>query len=239
MFVDCHSHILPNIDDGAQSVDMSIQMVNALLSQDVSQIWLTPHFSPSEQSIEGFIKNRNRAFEAIKNNYNDGLFILGSEVELCKSLLSCEDVSALCINNTQYMLVEFNGDYTFDGALQILNNLISKYAITPIIAHIERYTKVFPDNKAIQKLIRMGCILQMNTKIFNSFSLRRSLAIERISRGEITLLGTDCHNMSTRAPHFITELNYIEKKLGHDIIKEFESNAFSISMEKQAARIFI
>ncbi|MEG1836053.1 MAG: CpsB/CapC family capsule biosynthesis tyrosine phosphatase [Oscillospiraceae bacterium] len=239
MFVDCHTHILPNIDDGSKSIEMSIQMIDMLLAQETSQIWLTPHFDALHQTIDDFTKSREKAFEEILLHYNRELFVLGSEVFLSEPLLACEDISQLCIANTPYILIELDASYEFEKNEKMLSTLISKYAVTPIIAHIERYAKVFVSDKAISNLLELGCGIQMNTKIFKSMSFNRALAIERISNGEISLLGTDCHNMELRTPEFLTAIDYIEKKLGKEILKKFETTAAYISTGKEKKLLFI
>ena len=62
-FYDMHSHILPEFDDGAKSVQEALDLISVLKKQGVNNICLTPHFYTHEMSLEDFVKSRNEAFE--------------------------------------------------------------------------------------------------------------------------------------------------------------------------------
>ena len=52
---DMHSHILPNIDDGAKTLEDSLKLLSCLEKQGVTNVCLTPHFYTNEISIEDFM----------------------------------------------------------------------------------------------------------------------------------------------------------------------------------------
>lgn len=58
-----HSHILPGIDDGAKTVEDSLELLSCLKNQGVTNICLTPHFYTNEISLEDFIAERAEKFE--------------------------------------------------------------------------------------------------------------------------------------------------------------------------------
>ena len=64
MILDAHTHILPNIDDGAASPDEALLMMHAA-SKDCDAVFLTPHFYPHERSLEDFLHKRTRAAQVI------------------------------------------------------------------------------------------------------------------------------------------------------------------------------
>ena len=57
-YFDMHSHILPNFDDGARTVDDSLELLDCLKKQNVSNVCLTPHFYTNQMSVESFIEKR-------------------------------------------------------------------------------------------------------------------------------------------------------------------------------------
>ena len=83
---DYHCHILPKIDDGSVSVQMTSDMLSTLSSQGISKVYATPHFDPHEDNdIDLFLENRNNAFESIKSVIPDGLeIVLSAEVAIEK-----------------------------------------------------------------------------------------------------------------------------------------------------------
>ena len=67
MLTEYHCHILPGIDDGSDSVETSLQMVEMMHAQGVERICATPHFyAHREQSVAGFLKKRQDAYEKIQ-----------------------------------------------------------------------------------------------------------------------------------------------------------------------------
>ena len=80
--IDFHSHILPNIDDGSDSVETSLLMIDAMLNQGVDTVVATPHFYAHKDRIETFLQKRQNAFEALKKSLpNVSLnIVVGAEV---------------------------------------------------------------------------------------------------------------------------------------------------------------
>ena len=63
--VDCHSHILPAIDDGSRSTEESLQMLAILEEQGVSEVWLTPHIMEDIPNTPSGLKEAFEAFSAL------------------------------------------------------------------------------------------------------------------------------------------------------------------------------
>ena len=72
----------------------------------------------------------------------------------------------------------------------------------------------------LYKLIEMGALLQMNCAWLNKFTTRRK-AVKLIKRGLVSILGTDCHNLSDRVPDFGCACNYLKKKLTKEEFNRF------------------
>ena len=64
---DLHTHILPGMDDGAESVEMSLDMLRMERDQGVDAVVLTPHFYRDRERPEHFQKRRWAAAEALRN----------------------------------------------------------------------------------------------------------------------------------------------------------------------------
>ena len=78
---DMHSHILPGIDDGAKTVEDSLELLSCLKNQGVTNVCLTPHFYTNEISLEDFIAERAEKFEKFKPHIPNGMnIVLGTEV---------------------------------------------------------------------------------------------------------------------------------------------------------------
>lgn len=156
--IDIHTHILPGMDDGARDVRESIAMIDLLRSQGVTGAVLTPHFYPHQESMEEFLRRREESFEKI-SQVSDFSLILGSETYLSESLLSYDSIRNLCLGEGSHLLLELPyaskwGPSTY----RLIDLIIEKHQVTPIIPHIERYEASRANLKEIMShLVDMGC----------------------------------------------------------------------------------
>ena len=165
--IDIHSHILQNIDDGSESVEMAIELLKESANQNVGTVVLTPHYYPSEkQTVESFLNNRQKALELLKGEMGKQEFDfphlkLGAEVALTADLSKVQDIEKLAIEGTNYILIEMSYEVWQDWMFENLYFLIAAKNLIPVIAHIERYTA--KDSECIAKL---GSILS-DQRIFS------------------------------------------------------------------------
>ena len=227
--VDVHSHILPGIDDGSPDVETSLKMIEALQSQGARAIVLTPHYYSDSISYEDFVARRDNALHLLEKSLPPGSpkLIPAAEVYITKYLLNNSNLDALKIGNTDYALIEH--PFSCDFSQEIYGRLLSlnyDYGIKPILAHIERYPAFMDDGDLLDSYIEMGCIAQVNISSFvdSSRSLRKKL-FKYLESGRIHLIGTDCHNLSSRKPDFETGVNAIIKKCGAEAVDVLERNA--------------
>lgn len=227
--VDVHSHILPGIDDGSPDVETSLKMIEALQSQGARAIVLTPHYYSDSISYEDFVARRDNALHLLEKSLPPGSpkLIPAAEVYITKYLLNNSNLDALKIGNTNYALIEhpFSCDFSQETYDRLLS-LNYDYGIKPVLAHIERYPAFMDDGDLLDSYIEMGCIAQVNISSFvdSSRSLRKKL-FKYLESGRIHLIGTDCHNLSSRKPDFETGVNAIIKKCGAEAVDLLERNA--------------
>ena len=62
---DIHTHILPDFDDGAASVEEAIQMLRLEAEQGITDVVLTPHFNLASESVKEFLARREKSFELL------------------------------------------------------------------------------------------------------------------------------------------------------------------------------
>ncbi len=108
--IDFHTHILPDIDDGAENVEDSVKMIQMLCEQGVKKILLTPHFYAYVSSVESFLEKRKRSLEkllkALETEKPDVDIYIGGEVLFFEELWRISDLKSLCISGTEYILLE-------------------------------------------------------------------------------------------------------------------------------------
>ncbi len=199
---DLHTHILPNIDDGASSVEEAVELVLSEKSQGVTDIVFTPHFSMDDSSVISFIKRREESFallqEAISADYPDiGInFHLGAEVKYNPHLLDIE-IEDLCIGNTSYLLLE----PTTNSSFNLTETIVKMVArgITPILAHVERYHYLVNNERFLRHLSEAGAIFQLTAKAFITKNNQKA-AKKLLKLGYADVIASDAHDLQNRKP---------------------------------------
>lgn len=227
--VETHCHILPAIDDGSQNVETSVKMVQKLQAQGAEAIILTPHYYSDSISLDDFISRRDSALRELKAALPTGSpkLIPAAEVYITKYLFSNEHLERLKICNSDYVLIEHPfscsfGQDTYDRLLR----LNYEFKIKPVLAHIERYPALMEDGDLLDEYIDMGCIAQVNISSFTESprSIRKKL-IKYLEAGRIHIIGSDCHNLDSRAPKYESGVKEIIKKCGQEAIDVLIRNA--------------
>jgi len=208
--IDIHTHILPGMDDGARNIRESIRLTELLYDQGMAGAVCTPHYYPYLSDIKDFAKRRSKAIKLMKDSKIQLYF--ASETCLHEYLFHNRDLGPLTVENTAYLLLELPYARKWDSNIyETVERLMNHYNIIPIIAHIERYPSA--KRKNIKRLKELGCVMQLNaSSLLDKKTKRRALSL--IRTGLIDVLGSDCHNLTSRPPRIKHALEYINKQLG-------------------------
>ncbi len=221
--IDFHTHILPDIDDGSDSVEQSVRMIEILLEQGVKKIVLTPHFYAYRSSVDRFSDKREASLkkltEALKERKINVELYLGSEVLFFEELWRVEEIGEFCIKGTDCILIEMPFSSWENSMVESVINITNR-GITPILAHFDRYLKYKGNLAKIREMMRAGVLVQMNCDYLNNF-FTRGKAVKFIKRGSVFALGTDCHDIDKRRPEFKSADEYLRKKLDKRIYDRF------------------
>lgn len=217
MLTDFHSHILPGVDDGSRSIEQSLQMLRAEADQGITRIVATPHFYARHDDPERFLRRRNAAAEGLRQALEDkpGLpqIVLGAEVHYFPGISESEHLSQLTIAGTSCVLVEMPSPPWSDKMYQELEQIYTLQGLTPIIAHVDRYIRPFRTHRIPQRLARLPVLVQANAEFFRERATA-GFALRLLRAGKIHLLGSDCHNLTDRAPDLGDAIKLISRKLG-------------------------
>ncbi len=213
--IDFHTHILPDIDDGSCSVEESVRMIEILVKQGVKRIILTPHFYAYRSSIERLREKRKDALKALikalKEQNVDVELYIGCEVLFFDDLWHLEDIKELCIEGTNYILLEMPFSSWENSSVEHIINLANR-GIIPILAHFERYLRYKGNMPKIREMMRAGILVQMNCDYLKKVLTKRK-ALNFIRKGSVFALGTDCHNLTDRKPDYDNVNDLLVKKL--------------------------
>ena len=231
--VDFHSHILPRIDDGSSSVEMSIKMLKMEAAQGITQVVATPHFYAQQDKLDSFLKRREQAEKVLRREMEKypGLpeICLGAEVHFFRGISEAEFLRYLTIRQNRCLLIEMPAPPWDEGMYRELEAIWVRREILPIIAHIDRYIGPWKTFKIPQRLAQLPVLVQANTSFFTQLKTS-SMAMRMLKAGNIHLIGSDCHNISDRKPDMGQAVDRITKKLGSDAlarISEYETKVLN------------
>lgn len=227
--IDFHSHILPGIDDGSRNVEESCQLLRASARQGVTKIVATPHFYAEDNSPKRFLERREHSFEKLKPHLSEDMpeIFLGAEVKFFEGISRSDDVELLKIEGTPLILVEMPFMKWDDRMVKEVLELASWRGTKVILAHIERYFR-FGAEKYLPEIQRNGILIQSNAESFvgGRFSTRKVMNMLR--DGKIHLLGSDCHNMTTRPPMLQEARKEILKRIDKKTLDKLDKMAYDI-----------
>lgn len=211
---DLHTHILPGMDDGAQSVEEALAILQEEIKQGVTTVALTPHFYRRREKLSDFLLRRETAWQQLSEATKGWALpnlILGAEVAWMPGMTQWPELEQLCYQGTKMLLVELPVAPWTDSVFRELYCLEERRGITPMIAHLDRYF-YFQKKRDIERILEMGYPVQVSAEALSHFFLRKQ-ALELLNQYD-GLLISDCHNLTDRAPNLANAMRIVESKLG-------------------------
>ena len=229
--VDFHSHILPKIDDGSDSLETSISMLRMEGEQGISHVIATPHFYPQHDDPARFLRCRDRSLQVLQEEMarHTGLpqLIVGAEVHYFRGISESEFLPQLTISGKSCILIEMPPSPWDPAMFRELETIYTRWGILPVIAHIDRYVAPLRSHGIPGRLAQLPVLVQANA----SFFLDRStagLAMRMLKADQIHLLGSDCHNLDDRKPNLGDAMGKITKKMGNEPIQRIQETAYQL-----------
>lgn len=203
--IDFHSHILPGVDDGAKDVHTSLEMLRQSFLQGVDLLIATSHFYGNEEYPREFLNRRNQAFQALQDAMLCSpevypRILLGAEVLYFPGISDAEAMEQLMIGSSKSILIEPPMVPWSDFMLDEIVQLGDHFCCTPVIAHVDRYMRYLEDATLIDRVRERELLVQVNGDYFLNPRTVKS-AVRNLKNGKIDLIGSDCHNLSARAPN--------------------------------------
>ncbi|HTQ97028.1 MAG TPA: CpsB/CapC family capsule biosynthesis tyrosine phosphatase [Candidatus Acidoferrum sp.] len=197
--IDLHCHILPGLDDGAKTIEDSVAMAEDAIADGITHVVATPHAS-ADYSFD-FRKVRT-AIKELGEKLNGRLTLAtGCDFHLNhENLLALrKDPRPFCINQKDYLLVEFN-DFSIPASLDQTLHEICLAQIHPIITHPERNGILRTHPERLRQWITQGCYVQVTagslSGVFGPGPQQN--AWNWLQAGMVHFISTDAHNTSRR-----------------------------------------
>ena len=234
--IDFHSHILPGIDDGSDSPETSLEMLVREREQGVELVCLTPHFYADYTTPERFFRHRAGAFDALRRAMDESgeafpLLRLGAEVRFFDGISNASILDDLCLEGTNLLLLEMPFASWSDRMVSEVGELCRR-GLQPVAAHIERYFGL-ASKKTMRRFLSLDILVQSNAEFFLSRRTSRK-ALRMLRDGQIHFLGSDAHNLTSRAPNLGGAWSLVSKQLGAGAIERLEDYESLVVAESEA-----
>lgn len=218
--IDLHCHILPGIDDGSKSLEMSLEMARMAVDDGIAMTACTPHIYP------GLYMNDTAGIQAARDALQRALdeaaiplqLTIGADVHLVPGLLDGLRAGVVpCLHRTRYLLLEpahhVPPPHFEDSVFQLV-----AAGYVPVITHPERLTWVDDHYAVFANLVRQGAWMQVTAgSLTGVFGSQPQYWAERfLGEGLTHILATDAHSTGRRSPLMSKAREMAERALGRE-----------------------
>jgi len=232
--IDFHNHVLPDVDDGPSTLEISMDMLREASRQGITEIINTVHFQHPKVYNKNigydYLKNKTKELQTHIDNENMNIKVhLSAEVFYLPNLVEISKNPLVTVGRKKYMLIEFSPNIFpknyecqfFD--LQTLN-------ITPIVAHPERYRFIHNNFNLLKIWIERGYIIQIDAGSFlGHFGEKtKEFTLAMINKGYIHLIGSDAHNQKKRNFCLSDAYDFLDSNFGKEFVNILKENSYRL-----------
>jgi protein-tyrosine phosphatase len=216
--VDIHCHILPGLDDGAESLEMASAMAEMAIEDGVTHVIGTPHANQTYRFDPELIKQRR---EELQDRF-DGRLILSTGCDFHLSFENLQDIrrnpARYTLNQKNYLLVEC-ADYSIPASLDHAFHDLQLAGLTPIITHPERNPLIRTQPARLINWLRQGCYAQITARSLSGRfgALAREAAEHWLDAGAVHFIASDAHNLTSRPLRLKETFELVAKTRGESI----------------------
>lgn len=215
--IDIHSHILPGLDDGADSLDTAKAMAEMAIADGVTHVIGTPHASQNHKFIPELVKQRRDEIQA----FFEGRLILATGCDFHLSFENIQDIRTdphrYTLNQKNYLLVEF-ADYSIPPSMDQALHHLQLAGLHPIITHPERNPLIRSQPDRLYRWLRQGCYAQVTAQsLLGKFGRSaQEMTVQWLNEGAIQFLASDAHNITSRPLRLKEAFDQVEKTWGKE-----------------------
>ncbi|WP_338487518.1 tyrosine-protein phosphatase [Ruoffia tabacinasalis] len=233
MIIDLHSHLIPNVDDGAQTIEQSLELARQAVNEGVEHMVLTPHhrngaYLNRKNDVIRYAKNLQEQYEQAGINLK---VYPSQEIRLTEHFLDdLYNGDLLSLDGAgKYYLIEFPSDRVPSNTNEVFQELISA-GITPVIAHPERNHELSSDLHLLYELVQMGCLSQITTSSYSGYYGETLVANSQqmIQHNLAHILASDVHHMKHRPMNVQSAFARLDQEYGQETVQYYKDNARNI-----------
>ncbi|WP_438444680.1 tyrosine-protein phosphatase [Gorillibacterium sp. sgz5001074] len=226
--IDIHSHILPQIDDGAQDLAESVEMAKLAVSEGITDIIATPHHANGK-----WMNEADQVVEAVQllnlHLADEGIPLIvhpGQEIRVYPDLIDDYQTGKLLrLNHSPYMLLELPSS-NVPTYMEDLLHECSVAGIIPVIAHPERNRELAANPRMLHNFIELGALTQVTSHSINGLfgSTIQKLSLSWCRSNLVHFIASDAHNSKQRNFQLGAAYRRIDKELGSLHSRMYQEN---------------
>ena len=228
--IDLHCHLLPGVDDGSKSMDISLKLANDAVRDGIDYALLTPHH------MNGVYLNHKKAviqqtqeFQVELDRHKISLKVFpGQEVRINGDLLTALDQDDILFadEGRRYLMLEFPDDDVPSYTSNMVYELMQR-GIIPIIVHPERNTKIMKKPDILYRLLNRGCLSQITAGSYvGAFGYKvQKFSKQLIQTGQAYVFASDAHDLPNRKYEMTNAFVKMNHEFGNDYVSRFNENA--------------
>jgi protein-tyrosine phosphatase len=202
--IDLHSHILPNVDDGPDKWEESMELCRMMAVQGIRTVVATPHYwpglyEPPVQLIQDRVKGLNERLRKAEINME---VLCGSEIYFCPEMIDLLiKKNILSLNGSKYVLIELPQQLEKGIFLEVFFQLQLK-GYVPVVAHPEKNKMIQENPDIMSELVQKGALGQITaSSLLDSAATKsRQTAQLLLERNSVQIMATDTHSIDSRPP---------------------------------------
>lgn len=231
--IDIHSHLLPGIDDGSESMSISLQMAREAVSDGITHALMTPHHMNGRYINHATdVIHQTENFQEILDKSKIPLTVFPSqEVRINGNLLTALDSGDILSTDDQgmYILIELPSNDVPSFTTDILFQ-IQQRGVTPVIVHPERNTRLMEKPDLLYDMVSRGAYTQVTA---SSYVGKFGKAVTKfsediIANGLAHIIASDAHHIPGRKYEMRAAFSKLTDQYGRSMAKEFDTNAKSL-----------
>ncbi len=219
--VDIHCHIIPGVDDGSRSWEMTREMCRIAADDGVHHIVATPHCNDEySYDRERYEQLKNQLVEAAEGRIE---FSIGCDFHFSYENITdaIENPKRYSINETRYLLIEFSDYGIPPNVAELLFQLTSR-GLVPIITHPERNPLLMRRPERILEMVAAGALVQVTANSITGFWGERAMSVAEwlLAQGAVHVIASDAHDPKHRRPVLSEARNAVARMLGQRAAEE-------------------
>lgn len=221
--IDLHTHVLPKMDDGSRSIEMSLEMLHTMRAQGIDTVAATPHYYHRHEEIDRFLERREHAVQRLNEAMDADCpqLITGAEVTFYFGIENEHALDRLCIGKSSTLLLEMPFAAWGDYELNAVSSLCLDRNFQVVLAHYERFVPFQKGSDMAERILALPVYVQINAETLLPF-LSRGRWLKMFEQRRAQLLGSDAHNLSNRAPNLGAAREIIGNKLGQSVLRRID-----------------